>query len=125
MMDYVGLNGETCWILLSNHYSRIRHGDIRILKASPINWLKNFLTKHSPNCKGKYVVLDQGGELYHNPKVISLFKEFGYEVRPMGADASNQNGPVEQAHLTVANAVCAMLLGANLDVKFWPYTFHH
>jgi len=32
---------------------------------------------------------------------------------------------VERGHLTVANAIRAMLVGANLDVKFWPYAFHH
>ncbi|KAG7341265.1 GAG-pre-integrase domain containing protein [Nitzschia inconspicua] len=50
---------------------------------------------------------------------------FGYAVCPTGADASNQNGPVERAHLTVANALRAMLLGAGLDPRFWPYAFHH
>ncbi|KAG7359997.1 reverse transcriptase RNA-dependent DNA polymerase [Nitzschia inconspicua] len=66
-----------------------------------------------------------GGELYANPAVRALFEQFGYAVRPTGADASNQNGPVERAHLTVANALRAMLLGAGLDPRFWPYAFHH
>ena len=69
--------------------------------------------------------MDQGGELYRNPKVKQLFEEFDYDVRPTGADASNQNGPVERGHRTVANAVRSMLIGANLDVKFWPYALHH
>ena len=55
----------------------------------------------------------------------NLFQEFGYESRPTGADSSNQNGPVERAHRTVANSIRAMLHGANLDIKFWPYAFHH
>lgn len=74
-------------------------------KASPLAWLRSFLTKHAPDCEGKYVFLDQGGELYRNPKVVALFEEFGYTVGPTGADSSNQNGPVERGHLTVANAV--------------------
>ena len=49
----------------------------------------------------------------------NLFQEFGYESRPTGADSSNQNGPVERAHRTVANSIRAMLHGANLDIKFW------
>ena len=86
-------------------------------KASPLAWLRSFLTKHAPDCEGKYVFLDQGGELYRNPKVVALFEEFGYTVRPTGADSSNQNGPVERGHLTVANAVQAFLIGSSLDVK--------
>eukprot|EP00980_Cylindrotheca_fusiformis_P020907 scaffold7928_cov68-Cylindrotheca_fusiformis.AAC.1 len=124
--SFVGFNGETCWILVTDHFSRMKHGDTRISKASPINWLRDFLTRHAPKCKDKYVVLDQGGELYGNPDVRSLFEdEFGYEIRPTGADASNQNGPVERGHLTVANAMRAMIDGANVDIKFWPYAFHH
>jgi hypothetical protein len=69
--------------------------------------------------------MDQGGELYHNPQVRQLFRKYNYEIRPTGADASNQNGPVERAHRTVSNAIRALLHGANLDVKFWPYAFHH
>lgn len=110
---------------MTDHFSRMKHGDTRISKASPIQWLRDFLRKHAPGCDNKYVVLDQGGELYNNPQVKDLFREFGYEIRPTGADASNQNGPVERAHLTAANAVRAMLTGANLEVKFWPYAFHH
>ena len=59
--------------------------------------------------------MDQGGELYKNPEVVNTFKVFGYEIRPTGADASNQNGPVERGHRTVANAIRALLTGANLD----------
>ena len=65
--EYLGLNGETSWILLTDHFTRMKHGDTRVSKASPIHWLRHFLEQHAPNCPGKYVFLDQGGELYHNP----------------------------------------------------------
>ena len=63
--------------------------------------------------------------MYNNPKVRKLFEEFNYDFRPTGADASNQNGPVERAHCTVANRIRAMLHGASLEMKFWPCVFHH
>jgi GAG-pre-integrase domain len=124
--DYVGLNGETSWILITDHATRMKHGDTRLSKAPPLqHWLRHFLQQHKPACPGKYVCLDQGGELYNNPAMVKMIREEGYEIRPTGADASNQNGPVERGHLTVANAIRAQLLGANLPVKFWPYAFHH
>ena len=58
------------------------------------------------------------------PKCASSSSLFGYDIRPTGADASNQNAPVERGHLVVANAIRALLLGANLPIKFWPYAFH-
>jgi len=51
----------------------MKHGDTRVSKALPINWLRNFLEKHAPACSGKYVFMDQGGELYNNPEVRKLF----------------------------------------------------
>ena len=123
--DYVGINGETSWILVSDHFSRMLIGDTRISKASPINWLKKFLKTYSPHCTNKYVVLDQGGELYGNPKVRKLFQQYDYAIHPTGADSSHQNGPVERNHQTMANHVRCLLDGANLDIKFWPYAFWH
>ena len=70
-------------------------------------------------------MMDQGGELYQNPKVHQLFKEFGHTLQPTGAGASNQNGPAERNHQTVANHVRCLLDGANLQIKFWPHAFHH
>jgi GAG-pre-integrase domain len=124
-IDFVGLNGEASWILVSDHFTQRLHGDTRVSKASPIAWLRHFLKNHSPHIRDKYVFLDQGGELYGNTIVRERFKEFHYEIRPTGSDSSNQNGPVERAHCTVSNALRAMLHGANLEIKFWPYAFHH
>ena len=123
--DYLGFKHETCWILISDHFTRYLVGDTRRTKASPIHWLRDFLVKHSPTCPDKYVFLDQGGELYHNPEVTTLFKKFGYDIYPTGADASHQNGPVERAHRTIADSIRTFLMGANLPIKFWPYAFHH
>ncbi|KAG7358624.1 hypothetical protein IV203_015213 [Nitzschia inconspicua] len=122
--DVTGLNGEICWIRVTDHFACAVYGDTRVSNASHINckWL---FQQYSPQCPGKYVSLDQVGELYAYPAVRTLFAKFGYALRPTGADAFNQNGPVERAHLTVANALRAMLLGAGLDPQFWPYAFNH
>jgi len=48
--------------------------------------------------------MDQGGELYNNPEVRKLFTWFRYDIRPTGADASNQNAPVERGHLSKPDA---------------------
>ena len=41
--DYMGINGETAWILVYDHFSRRLHGDTRMSKASPLGWLRHFL----------------------------------------------------------------------------------
>jgi hypothetical protein len=111
--------------LIADAHSRMLHGDTRLTKASPVKYFESFLSEYSPNCRNKWVVMDQGGELYKNPRVRNLFKKFKYEIYPTGADSSSQNGPVERSHRTVSNGVKAILIGAGLDIKFWPYAFNH
>jgi hypothetical protein len=123
--SYKGLRGESCYILIYDHFTQHLDGEPRISKGSPLDWLSCYLRRNAPNCADKYVVLDQGGELYRNPKVRALFNQYGYDVRPTGADASNQNGPVERSHQTIGNALRSMLSGAGLTAKFWPFAFQH
>ena len=40
-------------------------------------------------------------------------------------NASHQNGPVEYPHQTISQSVKAVLIAVGLDIKFWPYIFHH
>ena len=61
------------WILVSDGKTRMLHGDTRLSKASPLAWLESFLSEYSPECKNKWVVMDQGGEMFNNPKVVTLF----------------------------------------------------
>ena len=123
--DVEGLNGETSWILISDAFTRMMHGDCRLSKASPIKYLKSFLEQYSPEMENKWVVMDQGGELYNNPEVVNLFKFYKYKIYPTGADASHQNGPVERGHRSVLTFIKSLLIGAGLETKFWPYAFMH
>merc|ERR1712197_334359 len=69
--------------------------------------------------------MDQGGELYNNPKVVKLLESFGYDVLPTGADLAHQNGLIERANGSIAGSIRAILHGAGLPVKFWPYAFKY
>jgi hypothetical protein len=101
------------------------HGDVRLSKASPVKYFESFLSEYSPNLRDKWVVMDQAGELYKNPLARNVFKKFNYTIYPTGADNSSQNGPVERSHHTVSQGVKAILIGAGLDIKFWPLAFNH
>ena len=62
--------------------------------------------------------MDHGGELFNNPKVVTLFRSYDYEVlsTPTGINFLLQNGPVERAHRTVSQGIRSLLIGANLDI---------
>jgi hypothetical protein len=110
----IGINSETCCILLADHFSKTLDGTPLISKGAPLTWWNNWLLRNSLKVPNQYAYLDQGGELYKNPKVCDLFEMFGYSIRATGADSSHQNGPVDIAHLTISNALRTMLIGANL-----------
>ena len=73
--------------------------------------------------KDKYIFVDQGGELYANPDILNVFINHHYEMHPTGTNSSHQNEPVKHAHQVIGNHVCALFIGANLDIKFWPYAY--
>ena len=103
----------------------MKHDDTQISKGPLLQWLAHLLAQYNPYCNNKYVHLNQGGELSNHPEVWNLFEKKGYSIYPTGADSSNQNGPVERGHQTLANTIRTLLIGANLDIKFWPYAFYH
>ena len=101
------------------------HGDTQLTKASPLKYLESFLSEYAPECKDKWVVLDQGSELYGNTKIKNLFRRFGYKIYPISPDGLFQNGPVERAHIKISQGIKALLIGAGLDIRFWSYEFMH
>ena len=73
-----GLNGEGSWILISDAHTRMFHGGTRCSKTAPLKYLRSWLNQYAPpKHLKKWLVLDQGGEVFGNPEVHSLFREFG------------------------------------------------
>ena len=116
--DYVGINGETCRVLITDHHTGMQYGKTCQSKASSIEWLRQWLQVHSPNLENKYFFMDQGCELYSNPSIINVFINHWYETHPTVTDSFHQNGPVKRVHQVIGDHVRALLIGANLGIKF-------
>ncbi|KAI2490688.1 Reverse transcriptase (RNA-dependent DNA polymerase) [Fragilaria crotonensis] len=116
----VGLNGETCYVLLTDHYSGRIFGRAFATKAPPVDWINSWLASNAPQCPDKYVRMDGGGELGKCRDIHRTFANFGYVVELTGPDSSHQNGPGERPHQTIGDALRTMLSGANLQPNFWP-----
>ena len=123
--NLVGLNGETCYVLITDHYSGRIFGRAFATKAPPVDWLNRWLANNAPDCPDKYVRMDGGGELGKCHEIRDTFTNFGYQVQLTGPDSSHQNGPGERPHQTIGDALRAMLSGAALRPAFWPYAFYH
>ncbi|KAI2497911.1 retrotransposon [Fragilaria crotonensis] len=123
--NLIGLNGETCYALITDHFSGRLYGRAFATKAPPVDWVNNWLANNAPDCPNKYVRMDGGGELGKSRDIRQAFTNFGYTVEVTGPDSSNQNGPGERPHQTIGDALRSMLSGANLQANFWPYAFYH
>ena len=125
--DYLGYNGETCFILIYDHKTETLFGSPRMSKATPLQWLRRWLHQHVPkDLTDRYVFLDQGGELFANPALrLLLERDFQYRLCPTGTAAHHQNGLVERANQTVCHGIKQLLLGAALPILFWPCAFHY
>jgi hypothetical protein len=124
-IDNVGLNGETCYVLINDHYSGMVFGKALVNKSPPIEWFNQFLARYHPDTQHKSVRFDQGGEVGRCKRVVQIFTNYGYNIELTGADSSHQNGSVERGHSTIGNMMRTLLEGASLPRKFWPYAFSH
>ena len=76
-LEYLGLHGEICWILIKDHFTEYLVGKCQKTKASPLNWICDAIAHFAPgqgvgeNC---YVHMDQGGKLFNNPKVRNCLR---------------------------------------------------
>jgi hypothetical protein len=57
------MNGETCYVLLTDHFSGRIFGRAFATKAPPVDWVNSWLASNAPKCIDKYVRMDGGGEL--------------------------------------------------------------
>ena len=46
--DYLGLHGETCWILFKDHFTGLVVGKCLVSKATPLIFIRDLLQKHFP-----------------------------------------------------------------------------
>jgi len=122
-----GLNGETCYCLIACHHSGMLFGESFCSKTPPVDFLNRWLARYAltSDIPDKYVHMDQGGELGRCPEIVALFESAGYAIELTAPDSSHQNGPGEQPHCTIGDAIQMMLAGADLEPHFWPYAFRH
>jgi hypothetical protein len=86
----VGLNGETCNVLLTDHFSGRVFRSAFAMKAPPVDWINSWLARNSPQCSDKYFRMDGGGELGKCRDIHRTFANFGYAMELTGPDSSTE-----------------------------------
>jgi hypothetical protein len=112
----MGLNGETCYVLIEDHHSQQLWGGTFRSKAPPVDYLNKWLLQYGldDSVKDRYVRLDPSGDLGGCTAIVDLFESAGYTVEVTAPDSSHMNGPVERPHQAIGDAMRAMLGGADL-----------
>jgi hypothetical protein len=83
-----GLNGETAYLIITDHKTDYVWGLAADRKSPPLAWLNRWFVQYAPaDAPFRYCSLDQGGELYHSSKVMALLTYHRYTPRPTGGDA--------------------------------------
>jgi hypothetical protein len=95
-------------------------------KSPPLACLNRWFFKYRPDdVSFCYACMDGGGELVNNGEVNKLLIKYGYTIRHMASTSSFQNDPSECPHSNIGTVILAMLHGANLDNKLWPFAFNY
>ena len=126
-VDYTGYGGETCYVLLQDHYDEQLYGSCRISKAPPLEWLRRWSAIHldHSNTSGRYIYMDQGGELYKNAAIRKFIQEdLLMDILLTGTEGHHENGVIESANGTVDSGIRNLLHGAGLPIRFWPFAFN-
>jgi transposase InsO family protein len=120
----LGLNGETGYLIIRDHYSGAVYGTAVVSKAPPLDFLRAFLERHRCTSSVKIVRLDQGGDLGGSRRLRELLSSFGYQIQLTAPDTPQQNGFIERINQDVGSYLRTALGGADLPPRFWPFAFH-
>jgi hypothetical protein len=64
---FLGLNGKTAYLLISNHKTDMLFGIVTVGKSRPLAWLNRWLAHYRPlQVFFRYACMDGGGELANN-----------------------------------------------------------
>jgi hypothetical protein len=114
---FLGLNGESAYILLVYHKTDMLFGISTVGKSPPLAWMNHWLAQYRPsNVPVRYACTGGGGELSNNGDVQKLLAHQDYADRPTALGSSFKSAGA---------ALQVMLRGANLENKFWPFAFNY
>lgn len=121
----LGVNGESCYVLITDRKSGAIKLSIRRDKSPPLDFFKSFIANYKPSVEKCRVRFDGGGELGNCKEVHDLFTDAGYEVEVTPPDTSSAIGQAERPHRTIADAIRTMLFAAGLPLMYWPYALKY
>ena len=117
-------DGFCAYLLVVDSASRRVWAFLTASKDPPLAILRAFMRKFS--LSDGIIQTDQGGKLARSNEFRSaMLTEFGYVVKPTGANSPSQNSGAKIYNNTLAVKVCTLLYGSGLPAKFWSAALLH
>jgi hypothetical protein len=117
-VKFLGLNGETAYLLLADHKMDMLFGIATVGKSPPLAWLNRWLDQYRPSQVAfRYACMEGGGELANNGDIQKLLAHNAYAIFPTAPASLFQNAPGERPHQDIGASLQVMLRGANLENK--------
>ena len=94
-------------------------------KEPPLEAVEMILNKFKTTHAHRTVRTDQGGELGKSSDFTSLIAKCGFSLEVTGADASAQNGIIENPNKTLGQMMRCLLHSSELGPEYWTYAIQH
>jgi hypothetical protein len=120
-------DGYSSYLLIGDDKSSMSWIFFTKSNPPPLELMRCFLcTFGRDRSLGGFIRCNQGGELAQSHALIDLaLTEFGYKVKPTGANSPSQNRQAEKWNDIFAVTTCALLYGADLESKYWLTALLH
>ena len=94
-------------------------------KKPPLDAVKMILSKFKSSHPHRTVRTDQGGELGKSSSFATMIADNEFSLELTGADASAQNGIVENPNKTFGQMMRCLLHSSELGPEYWTYALQH
>lgn len=116
--------GSQYFMLFTDDYSSYRHVVGLPTKSADVVFdkIKQYISLVERQCdtKLKRITLDNGYE-FINDTMVPYCKEVGIYLRTTATYTPEENGVAERSNRTITEPARAMMIEANLPIKFWLY----
>ena len=119
------IDGMNSYLSIIDRATRYMWVFVTKTKTPPLEAVEMILNKFKSTHKHRTVRTDQGGELGKSSAFTTLIAKCGFSLEVTGADASAQNGIIENPNKTFGQMMRCLLHSSELGPEYWTYALQH
>ena len=119
------IDGMNSYLSIIDRATRYMWVFVTKSKSPPLEAVEMILNKFKSTHTHRTVRSDQGGELGKSANFTTLIAKCGFSLELTGADASAQNGIIENPNKTFGQMMRCLLYSSELGPEYWTYALQH